>query len=197
MKIPQPPPEPIWVVNFDNASLQNFTTQFMKAEQQEGSDLIVVMISSYGGSAHNMLAMRDLIKSSTKNVATVAYGKAMSAGALLLASGTKGFRFSSPNTQIMVHEVQTGMSGNLTEVKEAVVITQQLDDNVFKLLAEDTGKTVKFWKDKLKKIPGGDLHLTSDEAKKLGLIDQIGTPRLITMEQSGQALSVSDLKTKK
>lgn len=197
MKVAQPPLEPIWVLDFNNSSLQAFTTQFMKAEQQEGSDMIVVMISSYGGSAHNMLAMRDLIKSSSKQVATVGYGKAMSAGSLLLAAGTKGLRFASPNTQIMVHEVQTGMSGNLTEVKEAVVITQQLDDNVFKLLAEDSGKSIKFWKDKLKKIPGGDLYLTAEDSKKLGLIDQVGTPRLVAFEQSGSALSVSDLKAKK
>jgi ATP-dependent Clp protease, protease subunit len=197
MKTPQVLPKPIWVVNFDNASLQNFTTQFMEAEQNEGVDMIVVMISSYGGSAHNMLAMRDLIKSSEKKVATVGYGKAMSAGSLLLAAGTKGFRFSTPNTQIMVHEVQTGVTGNLTEVKEAVVITQQLDDNVFKLLAEDTGKPVKFWKDKLKKIPGGDLYVSSDEAKRLGLIDQVGTPRLVMFEQSASALSVADLKPKR
>src|SRR5574343_416254 len=91
----------IWVTKFTDASLVHFYEKFSKLESDPSVGVILIYISSYGGSAHNMSAMRDLIKSSSKPVATVCIGKAFSSGAMLLAAGTKGLRFITESGQIM------------------------------------------------------------------------------------------------
>lgn len=192
-------PEPIWILEFNNSALQQFTREFMKAEQDPNTDTIIVHVSSFGGLVHNYFAMRDIMKSSTKRVCTVALGKAMSGGAFILASGTKGLRFASPNTEIMVHEIQSGSVGNVTEINKQTEDLNKLNNRLLKMLAEDTGKSVKFWKQQLKTVVDGDLSLDAEQAQKLGLIDVIGTPRLLVQETTPVVgLGVTDLvKSKK
>jgi len=173
---------PIWVSSFSDSGLKDFTKRFIDAEQNPEVGTIQIVISSYGGSAHNMMAMRDLIKSSNKQVATIAYGKAMSAGAFLLAAGSKGLRFASPSTSVMLHEVSSGTVGKLNDMQISIEETARMNKFVIGNFAEDTNKTPAFWETKMKSRSNGDLYLTPEDALKLGLVDHIGYPRLMQQE---------------
>ena len=176
----------IWVSSFGDSGLKEFTVKFIEAEKDPSVSIIHVVISSYGGSAHNMMAMRDLIKSSNKRVATVAYGKAMSAGAFLLAAGTKGLRFASASTSIMLHEVSSGAAGKLNDMQISIEELSRMNTLVMRNFSEDTGKAFKFWESKMKKRANGDLFLSPEDAKSLGIIDHIGYPRMETAQFATQ-----------
>jgi ATP-dependent Clp protease protease subunit len=136
------------------------------------------MISSYGGEAYTMLAMRDMIKSSSKPVATIAIGKAMSSGAFLLAAGSKGLRFASPDTAIMIHEVAAGVIGKTAEITETADTIKALNHKVIANLAIDCDKSYKYIESFLYSKKNADMMMTPVEAKRMGLIDNIGIPRI-------------------
>jgi ATP-dependent Clp protease protease subunit len=169
----------IWVHKFTDESLKHFYEQFLELEVNPNIPVIVIVISSYGGDITAAFAMRDLIKSSSKPVATIALGKAMSAGAVLLAAGTQGLRFASPDALIMVHEVSSGTYGKSAEVKASAESLNFVNKLMFKNLAEDCGKTVKEFEEKLKSLKNADWTLTAKEAFDWGLIDEIAVPRLL------------------
>lgn len=169
----------IWVTEFDDGALKKFSSQFFKLEADPEIEIIPIFICSFGGSVYNCLAMRDLIKSSNKKVATIAVGKAMSAGAALLAAGTKGMRFSSPNTTIMIHEVSSGAWGKNSEIQVSAQETERVNELMLMHLSGDAGKSVEIFKKKFIKLKNADWFLTSEEALKLGIIDGIQTPRVI------------------
>lgn len=179
---------PIWVSKFNDEALAKFYEEFTKAENDRELGIITIYISSYGGQVHNLLAMRDLIKSSNKPVSTVAIGKAMSAGAFLLAAGTKGYRFACPNADIMVHEVQSFLMGSLGEINEQHLNLKKMNNSVMKQFADDTGKSVSFWKNKIQQKTSGDVFLTAQEAKACGIVDQVKTPRLVIETDSKTSL---------
>src|SRR6185436_15830041 len=70
---------------------------------RNGQEIIPIIIDSYGGSVDSMNAMIDIIDSIEIPVATICLGKAMSAGAMLLACGDEGLRFASPTSRVMIH----------------------------------------------------------------------------------------------
>jgi ATP-dependent Clp protease protease subunit len=169
----------IWVHKFTDESLKHFYEQFLELEANPDIPVIVIVVSSYGGDITSAFAMRDLIKSSSKPVATIALGKAMSAGAVLLAAGTQGLRFASPDALILVHEVSSGAYGKSTEVKASAESLNFVNKLMFKNLAEDCGKTVKEFEEKLRSLKNADWTLTAKEAFEWGLIDDIAIPRLL------------------
>lgn len=179
----------IWVVDFDEKSLQFFYEKFMRLENDPSVSVISILISSYGGDVTIMNAMRDLMKSSQKRICTVAMGKAMSAGITLLAAGTKGYRFATPNSSLMFHEISTLHHGKATELEYSAANTSQVNQQILKNFATDTNQTVKFLEDQIKSRKNTDWFLNPQEAVKCGIIDHIGIPRVITtMPVSGLIL---------
>lgn len=172
----------IWVNDFDEDSLSRFYKKFLELESSPLIPIIPIMISSYGGDVSVLMAMRDVIKSSTKPVATIALGKAMSSGACLLAAGTKGFRFASKDTAIMIHEVSGMTMGKATDVSEQAAIMQDLNKKLLANLAKDSGRSLKDVEKKLKIKKNADWTLTSGEAKDWGIVDHIAIPRLMFTE---------------
>lgn len=168
----------IWVNSFGEIGLKRFMEKFFKLESDPEISLIPIFISSYGGSVHGLLGMRDIIKSSSKPVATIALGKAMSAGACLLASGDKGLRFVAPSASIMVHEVSSGGWGKSNDLQIAAAETERLNAVLLKNLSEDTGKTVQQIHEKFASLKNADWFLSASEAVKFGLADNIAVPRL-------------------
>lgn len=170
----------IWVIDFDEEALQSFYEKFTRLENDPSLTVISIIISSYGGDITIMNAMRDIIKSSRKPVATIAMGKAMSAGITLLAAGTKGYRFASPNSSLMFHEISTLHHGKATDLEYSAVNTSQINKQIIKNFASDTNQTVKFIEDQIKSRKNTDWFLTPSEALKYGIIDHINIPRQIT-----------------
>ena len=167
----------ITITDFTDSSLVAFKESFFKLEQSE-IPIITIYISSFGGDIYAMDSMRDLIQSSNKPVATVALGKAMSAGLFLLAAGTKGYRFAAPNASLMFHEVRGGGPGKASEFAVEAREMEKMHQRLIKNFAKDTDHTPEFWHEKNDKNKTHDLYLTAEEGKELGIVDWVYLPRI-------------------
>jgi len=94
---------------------------------------------------------------------------AASMGALLLAAGAKGKRFSLPNSQILIHQPMGGAQGQASEIEIAAKEIIRLRERLNKILVKHTGQSME----KIEKDTDRDYHMTADEAKAYGLIDQV------------------------
>jgi ATP-dependent Clp protease, protease subunit len=190
--------ERIWVKEFDDVSLEEFFSLFIEMEGDPFVDIIPIVVSSYGGSLDNLLAMRDLIKGSKKAVSVTAIGKAMSAGSALLAAGTKGLRFVAPNTNIMIHEASGWARGKVEDVKADVERLQFQNEKFIQFLSEDMGKSIAWLKKELHKRKNADWFLTAEEAVKLGMADHVGVPRIfVSPPQQAMQLDIAGEEEKK
>lgn len=179
----------IWVNEFSELAVRNFYADFFELEAHSSFPMITVFIDSYGGSLDGMFAMRDLIKGSHKPVSTICVGKAMSAGACLLASGTKGLRFMSKDAEIMIHEASTEMEGKNQDLQSTTRQMGKLNKKMLKNLAADMGKSITDINNQIHKIKNVDWYLTSSEAKKWGIIDNIEIPRIVYADSSVMLMS--------
>jgi ATP-dependent Clp protease protease subunit len=132
---------------------------------------IHLVISTYGGSVDEMFTLYDTIKFLPCPVHTIALGKVMSAGVLLLASGTKGKRMIGSSARIMIHPVSGGVGGTVFEVLNDVKEVKRLQDQMVNAIVKETGST----KEKIEKImkAGHDVFLLPHEAIKLGIVDKV------------------------
>ena len=170
----------VWVNEISDDSLQKFYEDFCRLETDNTVHIIPIIISSYGGEVASLMGMRDMIKSSPKIVATIAIGKAMSAGACLLAAGAKGWRFASPETAIMIHEVSGGMVGKTSDVAESAAVMAELNKKLLTNFAKDCGKNYKDIEAQIKAKKNADWTMTAVQAKKFGIIDKVAIPRIVT-----------------
>ena len=145
--------------------------QLLFLEADDPKKEIKIYINSPGGSVTSALAIYDTMRYVKCDVATICIGQAASAAAVLLASGTKGKRFSLPNSRVLIHQVMGGAEGQAKDVaiqtKEMLRIKQQVD----KILASHTGQSVS----KIEKDTDRDFFMNADEAKKYGIVDKIIT----------------------
>ena len=170
----------IFVTEFSDSSVIDFYKKFLEMQFNPKVMVIPIVISSYGGQAYSLLSMLDIIEASTKPVATIGLGKAMSCGAVLLASGTKGYRYTAPNNHIMIHEVSSMDWGKVGDLKNNVAHVNNLNNHLFRTLAKKANKSDKdFFIKALKSKGNVDWYLSSEECKKLGLIDHISVPKLV------------------
>lgn len=167
----------VWVTDFDSDAVIRFYDKFMHLEIDEEVKIIPVFINSYGGDVHALLAMRDLIKTSHKPVATIAVGMAMSCGASLLAAGTKDYRFAAPDAQILIHQVSGIAPGKADDIVEYAKVTAELNKTMFRNLAKDCGRPLEEFEDEIHKKKNVDWTLKVGAAKRWGLIDHVGVPR--------------------
>lgn len=141
--------------------------------REEGDESpINVIIDSVGGDVYEMFGIIDYIESLEKNsnilVNTICRGKAMSAAAMILASGT-GKRMASKRSTIMIHEGSSMQAGKSSDLKAAHKYNSHLEEMANALLGDKTSKDKKFWSEQSKT----DLYLSAKEAQKLGVIDGI------------------------
>ncbi len=130
---------------------------------------IQLYINSPGGSVTEGLAIYDTIQHIKPDVSTVCVGLAASMGAVLLSAGTKGKRFSLPNSQIMLHQVMGGATGQATEIDITAKQILKTKEQLNKILAEHTKQSLK----KIEKDTDRDFYLTPLEAVEYGLIDKV------------------------
>ena len=173
------PPVVVRVNRFDDKAAKDFAIDLSDAHNT-GQLTIPVVIDSPGGSVYSLLAMVAEIQSSRLPVATICVGRAMSAGALLLSSGTPGYRYATQDSTIMVHEISAGTYGKMDEIANDAAEYERLNKLIFRILAENTGH-----KDEpdyfLKLIYANrnlDWFMTAKEAKKYSIIDKIGLPEI-------------------
>ena len=130
---------------------------------------IRLYINSPGGSVTAGMAIYDTMQYVDCPISTVCIGLAASMGATLLASGAKKKRFALPNSQIMLHQVAGGVSGQASEIEITAKQIIKIKEKINKILAKHTGQVIS----KIEKDTDRDFYLTADESKEYGLIDQV------------------------
>jgi ATP-dependent Clp protease protease subunit len=143
--------------------------QMLFLESQDKTKDIKLYINSPGGSVTAGLAIYDTMQYIKPDVATICVGMAASMGAVLLAAGEKGKRFSLPNAEVMIHQVMGGAEGQATDIKIRAERILKMKDSLNRILAKHTGQ--KF--EKVEKDADRDYFMTADEAVKYGLVDKI------------------------
>tara|TARA_Y100001937_G_scaffold111137_1_gene157447 strand:- start:97 stop:729 length:633 start_codon:yes stop_codon:yes gene_type:complete len=130
-------------------------------------------ISTYGGSADDMFGMYDVMRviRERTEIHTIGLGKVMSAGVLLLASGTKGKRCIGKNCRVMVHSVIGGSHGPLHNLINEMDAIEQIQKMYSEALIAETNMTKKDLKKLLEKKV--NVYLTAEEAVELGIADII------------------------
>ena len=132
---------------------------------------IYLVISTYGGSVDEMFTLYDTIKFLPCPVHTIALGKVMSAGVLLLASGTKGMRMIGRSARIMIHPISGGASGNIFEIMNDVEESKRLQAQMAAAISKETNLS----KEAIEKImkSGHDVYLSPDQPIEMGIVDKI------------------------
>lgn len=132
---------------------------------------ISIYINSNGGEEAALVQIYDIIKMLTAPVKTICIGKAYSAGAFLLAAGTKGKRFIFPNAKVMIHGVQVAFpiqgEDDPTGSESYLNFLKTRNDLILRLLASDTGQPLEKIKDDCKR----DVYLTAEQAIEYGIAD--------------------------
>lgn len=132
-------------------------------------DDISIYINSPGGSVSAGLAIYDTMQFIQSDVSTICVGIAASMGAFLLSSGTIGKRYALPNSDIMIHQPLGGAEGQASDIKIAADRIVLLRKRLNKILAKNTGNSLK----KIEKDTERDYYLDANDALDYGLIDKV------------------------
>ena len=159
-------------INDNVASL--ITAQLLFLEAEDPKKEIYLYINSPGGLVTAGLGIYDTMQYVKPDISTLCIGQAASMGSFLLAAGTKGKRFSLPNSRIMVHQPSAGFQGQATDIeihaKEVLALKKRLNE----IYSKHTGKSV----DEIKSALERDNFMTAEIAKSFGLIDEVVEKRL-------------------
>ena len=144
--------------------------QLLFLESQDPKKDIQLYINSPGGSVSSALAIYDTMQYIKPLVSTICVGMAASGGALLLAAGAKGKRYSLPNAEIMIHQVMAGgIEGQASDIEISAKHIMRLRAKLDQILSRHTGKSLT----EVQRDTDRNYHMDPEEAKKYGLIDEI------------------------
>ena len=154
----------------DSEEADKIIDQLLKLDTMKSNKDITLYINSPGGSVSDGMAIYDTMQMIKSDVKTICVGRCSSMAAVLLSGGTKGKRFITPNSEIMIHEVSSFNMGKIGELKINYEHSNTMNERIIKLLAENTGKPIKQIR---KDIQLKDRWFNAEEALKYGLIDKI------------------------
>ena len=154
-------------INDNVASL--VTAQLLFLEAEDPKKEIYLYINSPGGLVTAGLGIYDTMQYVKPDISTLCIGQAASMGSFLLAAGTKGKRFSLPNSRIMVHQPSAGFQGQVTDIEIHANEVLSLKKRLNEIYSRHTGKSV----DEVKTALERDNFMTADVAKSFGLIDEV------------------------
>ena len=154
-------------INDNVASL--VTAQLLFLEAEDPKKEIYLYINSPGGLVTAGLGIYDTMQYVKPDISTLCIGQAASMGSFLLAAGTKGKRFSLPNSRVMVHQPSAGFQGQVTDIEIHANEVLSLKKRLNEIYSKHTGKSV----DEVKAALERDNFMTADVAKDFGLIDEV------------------------
>ena len=154
-------------INDNVASL--VTAQLLFLEAEDPKKEIYLYINSPGGLVTAGLGIYDTMQYVKPDISTLCIGQAASMGSFLLAAGTKGKRFSLPNSRIMVHQPSAGFQGQATDIEIHANEVLSLKKRLNEIYSRHTGKSVEEIKSALER----DNFMTADVAQSFGLIDEV------------------------
>jgi ATP-dependent Clp protease protease subunit len=154
-------------VNDQTANLVIAQLLFLESENPEKD--ISLYINSPGGSVSAGLAIFDTMQFIKPDVSTLCMGMAASMGAFLLAAGTKGKRFSLPNSRVMIHQPLGGARGQASDIEIQAREILYLRERLNKILSDRTGQTIET----IAKDTDRDNFMSGEQAKEYGIVDQV------------------------
>lgn len=153
----------------DDHVANSICAQLLFLESENPDKQINMYINSPGGSVTAGMAIYDTMQYISAPVATLCIGQAASMGAVLLAAGEKGMRYTLPHSRIMIHQPMGGFQGQATDIaiqaKEIIRLRGELNG----ILASHTGQTLE----KVEQDTERDYFMSGEEACAYGLIDQV------------------------
>ncbi|MGB2486190.1 MAG: ATP-dependent Clp endopeptidase proteolytic subunit ClpP [Candidatus Puniceispirillaceae bacterium] len=147
--------------------------QLLFLESENPNKDIFMYINSPGGIVTSGLAIYDTMQYIRPDVATVCIGQAASMGSLLLTAGAAGKRYSLPHSRIMIHQPSSGYQGTAADIEIHAKEILSLRSRLNKIYEQHSGKTIK----QIEKIMERDTFMSPEEAKNMGLIDEVVTKR--------------------
>ena len=143
--------------------------QMLFLQSQDAKKEISVYVNSPGGSVTAGLAIYDTMQFVKCPVATYCLGQAASMGAVLLAAGTKGRRFSLPHARIMIHQPWGGAEGKASDIEITAREILRLKEVLNEILAKHSGKALG----DVVRDTDRDHFMSAEEAKAWGLVDEV------------------------
>lgn len=140
---------------------------FLASEDPEKD--IQLYINTPGGSVTAGMAIYDTMQYVKCSVATICFGLAGSMGAVLLAAGEKGKRFALPNTEVLLHQIAGGVTGQAVEIEITAKQIIKIKNKLNQIIAKHTGQSLE----KIEKDTDRDFYLSAQEAKEYGIIDEV------------------------
>ncbi len=153
----------------NDAVANTVIAQLLFLQSEDPKKDISLYINSPGGSVTSTLAMIDTMNHIKPDVSTVCVGMAASGGAWTLAAGTKGKRFALPNAEIMIHQPLGGAEGQASDIEITAKWMLKTKERLTKMMSDFTGKPENIVANDIDR----DFWMTSDDAKKYGVIDKV------------------------
>jgi ATP-dependent Clp protease, protease subunit len=153
----------------DDIVANTVIAQLLFLEADDPDKDIFLYINSPGGIVTAGLAIYDTMNYIKSPVSTICIGQAASMGALLLASGAKGKRFSLPHARIMIHQPMGGFQGQATDIEIHAKEMLKMKDTLNKILSNHTGQPIE----KIHEDTDRDYFMSGEDAKAYGLVDEV------------------------
>jgi ATP-dependent Clp protease protease subunit len=153
---------------FDDAA-NIVQAQLLFLESSDPHKDIQIYINSPGGSVSAGLGIYDTMQLVSPDVATICTGMAASMAAVLLAAGEKGKRTALPHSRVMIHQPLGGAEGQASDIEITAKEIMKTKKELYTILSRHSGQTVA----KIEKDADRDFWMTSQEAEKYGLIDEV------------------------
>lgn len=147
--------------------------QLLFLESEDPEKDINFYINSPGGIVTAGLAIYDTMQYIKPDIATVCIGQAASMGAVLLAAGTKGKRYSLPNSRIMIHQPMGGSQGQASDIAIQAKEILRMKDTLNEILAKHTGQDLE----QIQRDTDRDFFMSGQDAKEYGLVDHVMASR--------------------
>lgn len=154
-----------------NGISQDVNSQLLELQCQDPLKDITLIVNSYGGEIDEMFAIIDMMNIVQPDIRTIVNGKAMSAGAFVAICGTKGKRFMTENSRLMIHSVSGGSVGTVQDIKIDVAELNRANDHIINMVSQKSNLSVSEVKDLMER----DRYILPKEAIEMGLIDGILT----------------------
>ncbi|MBN4060836.1 ATP-dependent Clp protease proteolytic subunit [bacterium AH-315-I18] len=164
-------------INYTSAT--RVIMQMLHLQSQKKDTDINLYINSPGGGVDDTLAIYDTMNFLQCPIATYCIGRAMSGGAVILASGEPGKRFILPHAKVMIHQPYGGVTGQASDVKIQAEEILRSKDSINQILANHTGKPVE----QIAEDSERDRYFSAIQAKEYGLVDEVVNSKLDEAEK--------------
>lgn len=158
----------------NDAVASTIVAQLLFLESEDPQKDVFLYINSPGGSVTSGFSIYDTMNYIKPDICTICVGQAASMGAFLLSCGTKGKRYSLPNSRIMIHQPLGGARGQASDIEIQAKEILRLKSIINEILSANTGKSVE----QITKDCERDFFMSADDARTYGLIDEVLTHSL-------------------